>query len=92
MNERELEQLVETLYPLFLNRLKRDGFFKNCLKMSNATVDYTSGDTVYIKLPFESKNFAALNQTGEALSPGDSVCFMYWIDLKNAVVMFKMKK
>lgn len=102
MNNKEMKEFVETLYPYFLDLLKQDGFFKNIVKMKNATVvsipDHTDSEgnlvsnidkKVSIQLPYDSKSFEALNHTGKELAIGETVSFLSWIDLKNAVVMFK---
>lgn len=96
MNNKQIENFVELLYPYFLKKLKSDGFFKNNVKIKNATVlsTLTEGETnidkeVEIRLPYDSTSFFVLNKTGINLAKGDLISIMYWIDLKNAVAIFK---
>lgn len=90
-----IEELVEILYPYFLKRLESEGILKNCMRMKNATVKSIPTEAtnvnkyVDVVLPYDTNSISALNNTGEELSVGDMVCVMYWVDLKNAVVMFK---
>jgi hypothetical protein len=61
--------------------------------MKNATViSETAGmeEVVEVKLPYDTTSFFVRNETGKTLNQGDLVCIMYWIDLKNAVAMFKV--
>ena len=91
MSNKQIEEFVDILYPFFLKKLREDGYFKNNVKMKNATVvkPANAEDNVEIRLPYDTTTFSVRNETGKALSPGDLVCIMYWIDLKNAVAMFK---
>lgn len=99
MNNKNIEEIAEALYPLFLKRIKNDRFFKNVVKIKNATVKSittnSSGSTlnqrVKVKFPYDTNSFTVTNRTGEELEIGDNVCLMYWIDLKNAVAIFKVK-
>lgn len=98
MNSREIENLIEILYPLFKERIKNESFIKNGTKMKNATVvsSLTDGETninqkVDVILPYDTTSFSVINRTGEDLQKGDLVCLMYWIDLKNAVAQYKVK-
>lgn len=90
MNNKELEQFIETLYPFILKKLKEDGYLKNVVKVQNAIVDKVENNTVYVKFPFDAKPFSALNETGEDLQAGDNVRIRYWIDLKNAIIERKL--
>lgn len=100
MDSKELENFVELLYPYFLKKLKSDGLLKNYVKMKNATVvsdsvaeNETNIDKkVDVMFPYDSTSFSVLNKTGENLNKGDVVCLMYWVDLKNAVAIFKVKE
>ncbi len=98
MNSRDLEQLVELLYPYFLKKIQNENCFKNTVKMKNATVvsSLTDGETnidkqVKVIFPFDTTSFFVLNKTGEDLNKGDTVCLEYWVDLKNAVAKYKVK-
>lgn len=93
MTNKQIEEFVDTLYPFFLEKMKKDGYLKNNVKMKNATVVKSANpeEDVEVKLPFDKTSFPARNETGKALVEGDLVCIMYWVDLKNAVVMFKVK-
>lgn len=97
MNTKQASELVEILYPFFLKKLQEDGLLKNNVKMKNATVVSTlaEGETnidknVEIKFPFDTVSISVLNKTGVDLNKGDLICLMYWVDLKNAVAMFKV--
>lgn len=92
MNSKEIEEFVDILYPFFLKKMRNDGYFKNNVKMKNATVVKSAdiGEDVKVRLPYDSTSFFVRNETGKALKQGDLVCIMYWVDLKNAVAMFKV--
>ena len=92
MTSREIEEFVDILYPFFLKKMRNDGYFKNNVKMKNATVvqDANIDDVVEVRLPYDTTSFFVRNETGKPLKGGDLVCIMYWIDLKNAVAMFKV--
>lgn len=93
MTNKEIEEFVDILYPFFLKKMRNDGYFKNNVKMKNATVVSKSAnieEDVEVRLPYDATSFFVRNETGKTLSQGDLVCIMYWIDLKNAVAMFKV--
>ena len=92
MKNKDLEQFVETLYPFILDKLKKDGYLKNVVKVQNAIVDSLGeNNTVNVKFPYDTKTFSALNESGEELNIGDGVRIRYWIDLKNAIVERKLR-
>lgn len=99
MNDKNLEEFVEALYPYFLKKLEKEGMFKNCVRRKNATVssllknyeDSTNiGKTVEVVFPYDTTSISVLNQTGVDLDKGDLVCLEYSIDLKNAVIVYKV--
>lgn len=93
MTNREIEAFVDILYPFFLKKMRDDGYFRNNAKMKNATVVSELADIeedVEVRLPYDTSSFFVRNETGKQLIKGDLVCIMYWIDLKNAVAMFKV--
>lgn len=92
MNNKQIEELVDILYPFFLQKFKKDGYFKNNVKMKNATVVKDAGveEYVEVRLPYDTTSFVVRNETGKPLKSGNLVCIMYWIDLKNAVAIFKV--
>lgn len=106
MNDREISEFVELLYPHFLKKLKAEGAFKNCIKSTNATVTWvdtstttTSGTTqrvsnigkeIKVNFPYDSAEVAVLNKSVHELNVGDLVCVHYYIDLKNAYVAYKV--
>lgn len=92
MNNKQIEEFVDMLYPFFLEKMKKDGYFKNNVKMKNATVVSPAGieENVEVRLPYDTTSFFIRNETGKTLTEGDLVCIMYWVDLKNAVAMFKV--
>jgi DUF2075 family protein len=93
MTNKEIENFVDILYPFFLKKMRDDGYFKNNVKMKNATVVSESAnieEDVEVRLPYDKTSFFIRNKTGKELVKGDLVCVMYWIDLKNAVAIFKV--
>lgn len=92
MTNKEIEEFVDILYPFFLKKMRNDGYFKHNVKMKNATVVKSAGveEDVEVRLPYDTTSFFVRNETGKALKQGDLVCVMYWVDLKNAVAMFKV--
>ena len=92
MTNKEIEEFVDILYPFFLKKMRDDGYFKNNVKMKNATVVKSANieDVVEVRLPYDITSFFVRNETGKTLNQGDLVCIMYWIDLKNAVAIFKV--
>lgn len=92
MNNKQIEEFVDILYPFFLKKMRNDGYFKNNVKMKNATVvkSASAEEDVEIRFPYDSASFFVRNETGKTLNQGDLVCVMYWVDLKNAVAMFKV--
>ena len=97
MNNKQIEEFVDLLYPFFLKKMRNDGYFKNNVKMKNATVvsKLAEGESnidkeIEVVLPYDTISFVVRNETGKELNQGDLVCIMYWIDLKNAVAIFKV--
>lgn len=92
MTNKEVQEFVDILYPFFLKKMREDGYLKNNVKMKNATVVKSAEPEkdVEVRLPYDTTSFFVRNETGKTLSSGDLVCIMYWIDLKNAVAMFKV--
>lgn len=97
MTNKEIEEFVDILYPFFLKKMRTDGYLKNIVKMKNATVvsKLAEGESnidkeVEVIFPYDTTSFFVRNETGKTLTQGDLVCIMYWIDLKNAVAMFKV--
>lgn len=99
MNNTKLERLIDLLYPLFLSRLKKEGFIKNSVRSKNATVtselaenEHNIDKQVKVIFPFDTTSFPVINRTGVDLIKGDTVCVEYWIDLKNAVAVYKIER
>ena len=92
MKNKEIQEFVDILYPFFLEKMRNDGYFKNNVKMKNATVvkDANVEEDVEVRLPYDTTSFFVRNETGKSLKQGNLVCIMYWIDLKNAVAIFKV--
>ncbi len=92
MNNKQVEEFVNILYPFFLKKMRNDGYFKNNVKMKNATVVKSAEieEDVEVRLPYDTTSFFVRNETGKTLKEGDLVCIMYWVDLKNAVAIFKV--
>lgn len=98
INEKEVEAFIELLLPYIKKRLKNDNDFKLNVKRKNATVvsvekdenNSTLNQNIEIKLPYDYVTFTAPNKSGDELTEGDLVCIEYCIDLKNAVVVYKV--
>lgn len=106
MNDKELSELMDLLYPYFVKKLKSDGVFKNCIKSINATVTWVDtttkevdgknvrvsniGKTIKIKFPYDSTEIEVVNKSTSELDVGNLVCVHYFIDLKNAYVAYKV--
>lgn len=90
MSDAKLFDLIEILYPYFLKRLTKEGFFKNCVKAKMATVVSSENGKTKVKFPYDTNIFEVRDETGVILKAGDNVCIFYWIDLKNAVAVFKI--
>lgn len=104
--DKELSELINLLYPHFVKKLKADGFFKNCIKSTNATVTWVDtktetvngntkrvsniGKTIKIKFPYDSTEIEIVNKSVSELDVGNLVCVHYYIDLKNAYVAYKV--
>ena len=106
MNDKEVSELMDLLYPYFIKKMKADGAFKNCIKSTNATVTWVDETTttvdnvttrvsninqdVAIKFPYDSEEISVKNKSTSELNIGDLVCVHYYIDLKNAYVAYKV--
>ena len=93
MNDKEVAELVELLYPYFIKKMKADSTFKNCIKSTNATVISESsspGSNVDVKFPYDIAEITVKNNSTANLVKGDLVCVHYYIDLKNAYVAYKV--
>ena len=90
MNDNQLIEIIELLYPFFLEKLKKEGFFKNCVKAKMATVCVDSKGNIKAQMPYDTVSFDFVNNTGKELKDGDTICIFYWIDLKNAVAVLKI--
>ena len=103
MNDKELAELMDLLYPYFVKKIKEDGVFKNCIKSTNATVTWVDtavddnnvtvsniGKSVNIKFPYDPTEITVINKSTSELNVGDLVCVHYYIDLKNAYVAYKV--
>lgn len=106
MNDKEVAELVELLYPYFVKKMKTDNTFKNCIRSTNATVSWVDtttvkvdgatqqvsnvGQIIRIKFPYDTTEMEVINKSTAELSVGDLVCVHYYIDLKNAYVAYKV--
>ena len=93
MNDKELAELMDLLYPYFAKKLKADSTFKNCIKSTNATViseNSSPGSDVDVKFPYDTTTITVKNKSTSDLVKGDLVCIHYHIDLKNAYVAYKV--
>lgn len=95
MNDKELQDFIELLYPFFLKKLKSEDWFRTCIKSTNATVTWVESDTnkgqmVKVTLPFDTTEINVVNKSSADLQKDDLVCLHYNIDLKNAYVAYKV--
>lgn len=97
MSDNDIEKFVEVLYPYIIKKIKQDGFLKNVVKSKNATVvsvlgsDETNIDkSVDVRFVYDTNSFPVTNRTGVDLNQGDIVNIEYWVDLKNAVAVYKV--
>ena len=95
MNDKELSELMDLLYPYFIKKMKSDSDFKNCIKSKNATVTSVESSTninknVGVKFPYDATEISVINKSTVDLTVGDLVCLHYYIDLKNAYVAYKV--
>lgn len=106
MNDTELRELIDLLYPFFIKRLKEEGLFKTCIKSTNATVSWVDttteivnnvnvrvsnvGKSIKVILPYDVTSIDVINKSTSELNVGDVVCLHYNIDLKNAYVAYKV--
>ena len=96
MNNKEIKEFIELLYPFLREKLEKD-FLKNCVKRKNATVISVLGKDesniwkeVSVVLPYDATSFSVRNETGIDLNKDDLVCLEYNIDLKNAIAVYKV--
>ena len=96
MGDKELQELMDLLYPYFIKKMKADGTLKNYIKSVNASVTWVEADVsnigkiVKVKLPYDSVALDVINKSVSELAIGDLVCLHYNIDLKNAYVAYKV--
>ena len=103
MNSDELNELVDNIYQIIFDKLKNENYFKSFMKIKTAQVtdskltnessaDETNADKIIsVKFAYDTESFDALNYSGKKLVNGDYVQVAYWIDLKNAIILFKGK-
>lgn len=98
-SEKDIEDLVELLYPYFIKKYKQDQSFKQTPQIVGAKLINLNGNQAAVILAEDSlekdENNNYINAfnvpiiTQETLIPGDYVYLMYWNDLKNAKLMMK---
>jgi hypothetical protein len=106
MDDKQLSELMDLLYPFFQKKLKSDSTFKNCIRSENATVTWVDqttttvngttqrvsniGKWVKIRFPYDTTEISVMNKSNSELNIGNLVCVHYYIDLKNAYVAYKV--
>ena len=97
MNEKEISELIDLLYPHFFKKLKSESIYKNCIKSTNATVNDLGavgtgevGTKVGVKFPYDPTVITVINKSATPVEIGDLVCLHYCIDLKNAYIAYKV--
>ena len=99
-SEKDIEDLVEMLYPYFIKKYKEDQSFKQTPQIVSATLISTNGNQATVVLANEEYIAATENNdytnsfkvpilTSETLNNNDYVYLMYWNDLKNAKLIMK---
>lgn len=98
-SEKDIEDLVELLYPYFIKKYKQDQSFKQTPQIVGAKLISYNGNLASVVLAEDSlekdENNNYINAfnvpiiTQEGLVPGDYVYLMYWNDLKNAKLIMK---
>ena len=79
MNDTELRELMDLLYPYFIKKLKDEGLFKTCIKSTNATVSWVDptteridgtyvqvsnvGKMIKVKLPYDATEIDVVNKS-----------------------------
>lgn len=103
MNNEELKDLVDNIYQIIFDKLKNENYFKSFLKVKTAQVtdsklqnEASETETnvdkmISVKFAYDTESFDVLNYSGKKLVNGDYVQIAYWIDLKNAIILFKGK-
>lgn len=94
MNDKEISEFIDLLYPYFIKKLKSDTIFKNCIKSTNATVTDVNeqqqniGKEVKIKFPYDTSEILVVNKSNTDVKVDDLVCVHYYVDLKNAYIAY----
>ena len=90
-NEKDIEDLVEMLYPYFIKKYKEDQSFKRTPQIISAKVVSKTNNQAEVKLADEIGNttFKVPILTTEEIKVGEYVYLMYWNDLKNAKLIMK---
>lgn len=94
MNDKQIKEFVELLYPYFKDMLLQEDAIKNSVRRKNATVTSESasvGSLVSVALPYDTVSFDVRNETGADLKKGDLVSLEYNVDLKNAIAVYLIK-
>lgn len=92
-NEKDIEDLVEMLYPYFIKKYKEDQSFKQTPQIISAKLIALNGNQAEVKLADEvgKETFKVPVLTNEISDTdiGKYVYLMYWNDLKNAKLVMK---
>lgn len=90
-SEKDIEDLVELLYPYFIKKYKQDQSFKQTPQIIGAKLISLNGNQAKVKLADEvgDTTFNVPIITQETLVEGDYIYLMYWNDLKNAKLIMK---
>ena len=90
-SEKDIEDLVEMLYPYFIKKYKEDQSFKQTPQIVSAKLVEIYGSQAEVRLADEPGNvsFRVPIITQDSLNKGDYVYLMYWNDLKNAKLIMK---
>lgn len=98
-SEKDIEDLVEMLYPYFIKKYKQDQSFKQTPQIVGAKLINLNGNQATVVLAEDSLEKDGNNNyinafnvpviTQETLVTKDYVYLMYWNDLKNAKLIMK---
>ena len=94
MNEQDLIDLVETLYPYIINKYKKEQDYNSLAKITVGTALAAPTDQGFIKVkinPYDTddKFLFLKSRTSDSIIANDSILILYWGDIKNGIVILR---
>ena len=90
MTEKDVNALIDLLYPYFIKKYKEDNSFKQTAKLTNGTVVSFTNGIYQIRInPYDKNTVSVKNPNGVSLAINDNVLIMYYDSLKNAIIIAK---